>query len=207
MGLDTSYVPVEMVQQLLVDIDWSVSRTSMLSMLCLRASRALDSLCHVEPGAFKTEVDQTRYFMGSGKSCQDVGMLAAAPTAVYISSTGSVTTYDITLATTDYFCWPYNWELQREPIRRLELDTLNGNYATFYKFPKSVKIVGKYGYSVVVPHEIEQAVSVQTVRWFQRAQQMYADAGVIAELSQMQFLRAVDPDVESIVAGISELTV
>ena len=207
MGLDTSYVPVEMVQQLLVDIDWSVSRTSMLSMLCLRASRALDSLCHVEPGAFKTEVDQTRYFMGSGKSCQDVGMLAAAPTAVYISSTGSVTTYDITLATTDYFCWPYNYAEEHEPIRRLEIDQLNGNYSFWYKYPKSVKIVGPFGYSQDVPYDVEHAVSIQVVRWFQRAQQMYADAGVIAELSQMQFLRAVDPDVEGILAGVRELLI
>jgi len=207
MTVDTVYVPTEVLQQQLIDIEWTTSRSRVLSMLAVRASRAIDNLCKVEPGAFKVEADTTRYFMGSGGKCLDVGLLAAAPTSVVMSSTGSVTTYDCTLATTDYFCWPYNYAEEHEPIRRLEIDQLNGNYSFWYKYPKSVKIVGPFGYSQDVPYDVEHAVSIQVVRWFQRAQQMYADAGVIAELSQMQFLRAVDPDVEGILAGVRELLI
>lgn len=184
-----------------------------MDALALRASRLIDKVCKAEDGFFYANTDQTRYFDGSGCLEQLVDSLAGAPTKVEVAETGIVDdasdtggTYT-TWASRDYRCWPYNAIKQGRPYLRLDLDILNGSKATWWSFPKSVKITGPFGYSTTVPDLIKQATITQVARWWKRGQQAFQDAGAIVELGQLRFVKQLDPDVEVAVAGFMEFTI
>lgn len=202
----TAYITVEEVMAEMPDVDWSGKYREVLAGLVTRASRAIDRLTGREEGAYKVGTATVRYFDGSGGILQWVDEMAAAPTAVAVSEDGSVTTYTA-WASTDYTVWPYNAAAQGRPYSRLDVDQLNGNHALFYAFPRSVKVTARWGYSTAVPGDVQQAVIVQTVRWFKRAQQAFQDTGAIFELGQLRYVKQVDPDVALIVDHLRRVTV
>lgn len=174
--------------------------------LIARASRFVDELFIVDPGAFKVSQDETRYFTRSKFTGERllIGVLAAAPTSVSIAESGQVDSSAGTggsytaLAATDYWLEPDNAPQQGQPYRWIVLDTQYGNYAEFPAYRRAIKIVGKFGISTSAPQLIRQAVLTQASRWFKRAQQGYADAGAIPELSQLRFVKVLDPDIAAI---------
>ena len=194
----TDYISVEEVMAEMPDTDWSGKYRDVLAGLVTRASRAIDRLTGREPGAYQVATATVRYFDGSGGVCLWVDEMAAVPTAVAVSEDGSVTTYT-DWAATDYTVWPYNAAAKGLPYLRLDVDQLNGSHALFYRFPKSVKVTARWGYSTAVPGDVQQAALVQTVRWFKRAQQAFQDAGAIFDLGQLRYVKQVDPDVAAIV--------
>lgn len=184
-----------------------------MDALAVRASRLIDKVCKVEDGFFFANADQTRYFDGSGCLEQLIDHLAGVPTKVEVAETGIVDdandtggTYT-TWAFRDYRCWPYNAIKQGRPYLRLDLDILNGAKATWWSFPRSVKITGPFGYSTTVPDLIKQAAITQVARWWKRGQQAFQDAGAITELGQLRFVKQLDPDVEIAVSGFLEFTI
>ena len=60
--------------------------------------------------------------------------------------------------------WPYNALDNGEPYTRLVIDNLNGSKSVWYEYPKSVKIVGKFGYSAAPPDDVVQATIIQAAR-------------------------------------------
>jgi len=182
------------VKAVMPDTTWGSTYDAMLTTLCSRASRLIDGLLKRNAGAFYVTADSTLYLDGAGERELWTPELAAAPTSVSVSSNGSLTVYTA-WAATDYICWPYNWQAMGVPITRLDIDSVNGTQTGWWDYPKSVKIVGRLGFSITVPDEIKQAAIIQTTRWFKRGQQAYKDVGAIAELGQLQYVQKLDPDI------------
>ena len=164
---------------------------TLLGTLASRASRAIDKFCKRDEGAFYADTDETRYFDGSGTDELLIDELAAAPTSLSVAEDG-INYTDWT--TEDYILWPYN----RTPYTRILVDMMNGAKSIFPKFPRAVKIVGKFGYSVAVPDDIKQAAIIMTVRYFKRGQQGFNDVGAVVELGQLRYVDKLDPDVAAI---------
>ncbi len=169
----------------------------LLTKLITRASRLIDGYFMRPVGAFFIADDTTRYYDGSGSDILWIDELAAAPTSVAVAEVGDITNY-LTYASTEYLLWPYNALVDGMPYLRLDLNLLYGSKFVWYKFPKSVKIVGKFGFSVAVPDEIAEAVIIQSVRWYKRGQQAFQDTGAIVDLSQLKFVKELDPDVKTL---------
>lgn len=201
----TAYVTTVEIMDAMPDVEWKGSYEAFLSSLATRASRLIDRATGRAEGAFAADTDAVRYFDGSGHRTQWVDEIAAAPTAVAVDEAGNLTY--TTWTATDYILWPYNAADEGRPYRRLDIDQMNGNKALWYAFPKGVKITAKWGYSTTPPDDIKQAVIIQAVRWFKRAQQAYQDVGAIIELGQLRYVKQLDPDVAFIVEHYRRVTI
>lgn len=199
----TDYCTAAQIKALMPDTAWGTSYDSLLTVLITGASRAIDELYKRKPGAFAVTSTAARYFSPARMhgNLLRIDELAAAPTSVSIALTGDVDnasgsggTYTA-LATSDYFLEPDNAADDGLPYTGLVLDTQNGTYASWYSYPRGVKVIGKWGFATTSPAIIAQQTKIQTVRWFKRAQQGYKDVGAIAELGQMQYVQQLDPDI------------
>jgi hypothetical protein len=192
----------------------STDYDSLVTTLITRACRLIDTEARRKPGAFaissSSSDNETRYYTGSGNDEQWVDEMAGAPSYVGISNTGGVqaTDYD-TVSSTDYFLYPDNAAYDYKPYRRIDLDSLNGAYSTFYAFRRGVKVTAPFGYSTTdnTPDDIKQAAIITTVRWFKRGQQGFQDAGAVPELGQMFYVKALDPDVAETLAHYWRLAI
>jgi len=194
-----NYCRIAEVKAMLADTQWSTSYDAILTSLVKRASRFIDLAVKKWPGYFAANADETRYFQGSGKLSLWVDEICASPTSVAVAETGDIVTPTYTAwAATDYILWPYNAIAMGEPYTRLDIDVLNGNKAIWYRYPKSVRIIGKFGYTTTAgtPEPIVQATIVQTVRWFKRGQQAFQDVGAIKDLGQLKYVQDLDPDIK-----------
>lgn len=193
----TSYVTADEVRAQMPDVEWSVAYHATLTALITRASRLIDRATGREDGAYASDTATVRYFDGSGQREQWLPEMAAAPTAVAVDEGGAgmYTTW----ASTDYFTWPYNAADEGKPYVRLDVDQLNGDKSHWYRFPRSVKVTAKWGYSTAAPDDVKQAVIIQVIRYFKRAQQAYQDTGAIVELGQLRYVNKLDPDVALLV--------
>jgi hypothetical protein len=185
---------------LMVDVEWTGKYEPLLASLITRTSRLIDRLLGREPGAFAAGAATARLFDGSGRRELWVDEMAAAPTLVEVDETGDLSY--VAWAGTDYSVWPYN----STPYTRLDVDQMNGSKAAWYAFPRGVRVTARWGYSLAVPDDVKQAVLIQTVRNFKRAQQAYQDVGAIMELGQLRYVQALDPDVAAIVEHYRRLT-
>jgi hypothetical protein len=195
-----NYCTLEELTDLLSDGDltnWSTKYNDQLQQAITDASRLIDSLLKRKPGAFKATTDETRYYTGSGDEEQWIDELASAPTSVSVAETGDITAYTV-YSSTDYMLWPYNAASDGLPYLRMDMDRLYGSKSVWYRFPRSVKVVGPFGFSTDTPEEIGRAAKIQVVRWFKRGQQGYQDAGAITELGQLRYVKQLDPDVQAI---------
>lgn len=185
------YCTAAEVKAVIPDVALGSTYDTLLGTLATRASRAIDAICKKDPGYFYVDADTVRYFDGSGGRILRVDRLAAAPTKVEVCEDGS-TTY-VEWASTDYILYPYT-----APYWELRIDLVNGSKACWYGFERGVRITGKFGYSIAVPDDIKQAAIIQTMRYFKRGQQSFADVGAIAELGQLSYVRQLDPDIAAI---------
>jgi hypothetical protein len=208
------YATLAEVKDLLgTDVSLGSTYDALLTTLLSRASRLIDDLVKRWPGYFAADTDEARYFDGSGCSEQWVDELAAAPTSIYVAETGQVDNASGSGGVyTDYtaeawFLWPDNAQRLGIPYRRIDLDILNGNKSSFYRFRRGVKVVGKFGYSVTPPADIKQAALIQAVRWFKRGQQAYQDTGAIVELGRLTYTKALDPEIQTVISHYVGVTI
>ena len=202
------YCTAAEIKAAMPDGNWGTSYDTLLSILAARASRTIDRYTARKPGAYKVDADVTRYYDGSGEAEQLIGELAAAPTSVAVAEGGDIKTPTYTLwASTDYMLWPYNALDRGEPYTRLVIDNLNGSKSVWYEYPKSVKIVGKFGYSAAPPDDVVQATIIQAARWFKRGQQAFQDTGAIVELGQLTYTKALDPDVALLIEHLRRMAI
>lgn len=204
------------IKAYLPDMNWGTSTTydALLVSLITAASRCLDRYTNRLPGAYAVSTASTAYFdapggaitvtyqdnrLGGGYAGDNgrlwIGELAAAPTSVAVSTTGSVTSYTA-MASTDYLCGPWNALNEGKPYQWLQLDLINGDHATWYGFPKGVQVVGKFGYAATVPEDIKDVVIKQVVRWFKLAQAGFQTQGTVGNvvLDKMFIPNQLDPD-------------
>lgn len=198
----SDYCTVEEIKETLADTAWDASYDRLLSRLITSASRALDRLTGWGEGAFLVTADATRYFDGSGGREQWLDALAAAPTSVAVAESGDLNSYT-TWTSSNYLPWPYN----TTPYLRLDIDQLNGTKSLWYRYPKSVKVVGRFGFSTEPPADVQMATIIQATRWFKRGQQAFRDTGAIAELGQLTYTKALDPDVAEMVKYLRRVTI
>lgn len=208
------YATVAEVKSYLPDYSWSGVTTydALLALMITAASRDVDRYTNRKPGAYFVNADVTRYFAagngssspryderlgggGSGGVRLWIGELAAAPTSVGVSLTGSLTTYTA-YASTDYICGPYNALDDGLPYEWLEVDVINGANPIWSSFPNGNKVVGKFGYSVAVPGDIKHVVILQVIRWFKAAEQGFQTTGVMGNMTvENIFIKdKLDPD-------------
>lgn len=207
------YTSVSSVKALLPDVTWTTKYDTLFTTLISRASRHVDNLLKRKPGAFSVSALETRYFDGNGARRLLVGEMAAAPTVVAVAETGIVDgangsggTYTV-WANTDYYPGPQNRLEEGKPYLHLELNTFGGgNKATWYKFPRAVKVTAYFGFATTaaLPPEIQEATEIQVVRWWKRGQQAFQDAGAISELNQLRYVKEMDPDIKQILMNVEK---
>ena len=194
------YCTAAEIKAAMPDGSWGSSYDTELARLATAASRAIDRYTGREPGAYEVTADTTRYLDGSGGAQLWIGELAQAPTSVAVAETGVLTSYTA-WASTDYLLWPYNALAEGQPYLRLDIDRLNGTKAVWHRFPRAVKIVGRFGFATATPELIQQAAITQAARWFKRGQQAYQDTGAVVELGQLRYVKQLDPDIKQILYG------
>ncbi len=203
--MTNSYSTAADVKALLPGHTWGTTYDALLNTLAVQASRTIDAFLAREPGAFAVGSETTRYFDGSGKRSLWIGELAAVPSAIAVAeggvfdhSGGTGGTYTA-WAAGDYIVAPRNALAKGRPIHWLEISN-NGSKAIWYAYPKAVKVTGYFGFATTtnMPDEIRHATEVQTLRWWKRAQQAYADAGANVEVGQLHFVKKLDPEVQAI---------
>ena len=127
-----------------------VSNTNMLDAplvrLCEAVSRDFESAC----GRRFSAVQGTRYMSGAAHPDSRYLWLPedlCSITSVTVDSDGDGD-YDMTLtADVDYWAWPYEAPEIYEPHYRLELNPNGGQLTSWPAYPRSVKVVGLWGYS------------------------------------------------------------
>lgn len=171
--------------------------TTALGVLITAASRLIDKEVGRWDNYFYPSTDtETRYFDGSGLETQDVDEMVSL-TSVAVAETGGTAAADYTTWTenTDFYTWPYNRSGNTRPIRQFITD-YNGDKYDWPAFRKAVKVVGVFGYAATPPADIAHACSIQTMRWYMRAQNAQQDAGANPALGTMTYVRELDPDVK-----------
>lgn len=165
--------------------------------MVIEATRLIDGLKRVEPGAYSASGSETRYFPGSGMNYQRIDH-AASVSKVEVEETDG--TYTEWTADTDYFTWPYNAAAMGESIRALEVSEKSPTTkSVFTAGRKRVKVTGVWGIATTPPDTIARACKIQVARFFKRAQQGQQDAGMsAAESGQMSYVKKLDPDVETL---------
>lgn len=189
-----------------VDLGLDNTKDVILTELANRASRAIDRYTKREQGYWNSDADEIRTFDGSGTRLQIIDHLAAAPTTIEVAEAGDVTSYTA-WATTDFFTSPYNALQLGDPIRRLDIDQLNGTKSIWFRFPRSVRVTGKFGGATTRPEDINQATIMQVIRWLKRLQQGMQDTGGILEIRQLKFTKAIDPEIGEMLSHRRAVTI
>lgn len=165
---------------------YSATLDSLLTALLETISREIDRSLKWEPGAFYVDEDVVRYISGSGSERLLIPEMAAEPTSVEVAESGdlsSLTSWD----STDYFVYPDNAIAMGQYIWALDVDTLNGTKSVWYAYRKSVKITGKFGFSVSPPDAIKEATILEAVRMYKWSTQGYQDKGANSKTRQLQY--------------------
>lgn len=180
------------------DIDTLNDYDAVLANMITSASRLIDREVGGWPNYFDApSTDSTRYFDGSGEEEQWIDPMTSL-TSVSVAESGgrSSSNYTDWTENTDYYVWPYNYSEIGKPIEKLIVDNFEGSKGVFNESRKSVKVVGKFGYSASPPDDIVQAVKIQVMRWFMRSKQAWQDTSASERLGQMLYTQELDPDVK-----------
>lgn len=187
------------------DVSTTTQWDALVTTLCTNLSRAFDTLTFRKPGAYAMTTSASRYFDGVPQTAGDfansifIDELAAAPTSVSISKTGSQTGF-VAMATTDYLLWPYNAADDGKPYLRIDLNLVDGQTKAWPSQPRSVQVTGPFGYSATVPADVQEALLLYAVRMLRKAQQNYLQVGQILDSGQIMVGMQRDTDLENLIA-------
>lgn len=162
------------------------------------ASRMIDRYIGKWANYFYPSTDaETRYFDGCRGAEQEIDEVVSI-TSVSVAESGGTGSTDYTAwGSTDYLEYPYNHSEISCPIYRLIIDR-NGSKPGWYTYRKAVKVVGIFGYSTTPPADVKLACQIQAMRWYMRGKQAFQDSGVSANLGEMFYVQALDPDVKTL---------
>jgi len=182
--------------------DYSTVYEPAMANFVTSASRLIDAEMGRWDGFFYPSTDTTTdYYDGSGLEEQEINEFVSI-SSVAVAEQGGVSSTNYTAWTenTDFLTWPYNASRLGKPITKLVIDTIDGSKAAFYRYQKSVKVIGVPGYATSSPAIIVQAAKMQAIRWFMRAKQGYQDTGATVEIGQMTFKGKLelDPDIKAL---------
>lgn len=153
-------------------------------------SRAIDAYCNTR--FYTTANDEARYFTpNSPRSCEIDYALSI--TSVYTDEDVDGV-FEVEWTISDYIVWPYN-DIPRSYIET----TLYGNRFFSPGLPRSVKAIGKYGYSQSAPADIRQACLIWASRLFKRRDSPLGIAGT-SQFGQVKLMHPDDPDIIRLLA-------
>lgn len=180
---------------------YSSSDYPVMANLVTVASRMIDREMGKWDGFFYPSTDDvTRYYDGSGGTEQPIDEFVSI-TSVSVSEQGKLESTDYTAWTlnTDYITEPYN----STPIYKLTVAADPGTKAVWYRYQKSVRVVGIAGYSATPPDLVAQACKIQAVKWFMRAKGGYQDVQGNDDTGKRYYkgTTELDPDVKAMLWG------
>lgn len=172
-----------------------------VTLLCANCSRAFDKLTFRQPGAYAVADDTTRYFDGVPETATDyLGSIftdeLVALTSVGIAPNGGSSF--TALNTNNYWLWPYNAAAEGKPYLRIDLDP-DGAVKRWPVRPRSVQVIGKFGYSLEVPADVQEAILLYIVRMVRKAQQNYLEVGTMLDSGQVMVGMKVDHDFQELI--------
>lgn len=156
------------------------------------ASRAIDKFCNRY--FFSTAPGQVRYFTPASEvltfleDCQAVTAVA--------TDRNLDRTWSNIIPAADYELGPLNNPSMSFPYTELRMKPLAGE--SFDLGMEMVKVTGTYGFSAV-PDAVNEACLITAARYFKRKDAPFGVAGG-GEVGQSVALRAVDPDVQVLIA-------
>jgi len=199
---------------------------TVLSGLLDAATETIDGLLNRPDGLEAASVASARYYAGSGKPYQRIDECVEI-TEVAVKEAATTTTYTVWTAPAtnmagdgDWFAYAgdplapeFNPLVKLMPYTAVMIDP-NGDESLFTsgKFtsrggfrPSSgisrgaptVRVTAKWGYSVAVPAKVREACILQAARWWKRGESAWADTVASGDFGQLQFRRALDPDLEA----------
>lgn len=163
---------------------------ALLAALIARASRLMEAITGRGLDAYAAPTASTRLYDGNGKA-QLLIDEAAELSLVEVSADGATWT---AWNSNDWYVMPYS----TPPFWAVGANAMGG-YGYFAKGVRNVRVTGRWGYSLTPPEIITQCVIIETVRWFKRGQSAFGDAFANAELGGLHFVKAVDPDIQTMV--------
>ena len=174
------------------------SYDTVLSALITAASRLIDHEVGKEPDYFYPSTsDEVRYYTAD-EECVYIDE-AVSITSLAVSEGGEITSTGYTAwASTDYHLLPFNYSEKAEPIREIQIDTLNGSQSSFFGYPKGVKVTGVFGYSATPPAEINRACIAQTVYMFMQDKQGYQGTSAGGDVGSLKYTDTLHPTVAEI---------
>ena len=184
------------------DIDTLNDYDAIFSAFITAASRLIDKEVGGWDNYFYPTTDgETRYYDGSGELEQWIDPCVTL-TSVSVSEGGGrcSTCYTDWTENTDFYVWPYNYSSINKPIEKLVVDNDSGSKGKWDEVRKGVKVTGIFGFSASPPDVIEQACTIQVMRWFMRSKQSWQDTSASERLGQMLFTQELDPDVKRLLA-------
>lgn len=157
---------------------------SNVEVLCANCSRSFDTLTFREPGAYAVDTDTTRYYDGIPFTATDfVDLLftdeLAALTSVSIAPNGGSTYTAVDAA--NFWLWPYNAAVMGKPYTHIRLNAEGGSVQAWPSRLHSIQVTGKFGYSLIVPADVQEAILLYIVRMLRKAQQNYQDVGTMLD--------------------------
>jgi hypothetical protein len=158
------------------------SEDTQIEAIIEAASRQIDADCWRR--FYTTAADETRYYKPISFDCilpDDIVSI----TSIAIDQDGNGT-FEVTLAATDYELLPYNAVVDGIPYNHIITSPM-GNYS-FPRGYKSVKIVGKFGWSntTAAPKQIKEACFLRCLIEYQ-TKNLFGGTGKINEtLEEME---------------------
>jgi hypothetical protein len=160
------------------------------------ASRFIDSYCNRR--FYKSPADETFYYTPrSGRLCFIDELIDITSIKTDDDFDGI---YETTWTSSDYYLMPYNMT----PKTSIEL-TLRGGYFFYPHLPKSVQVVGKFGYSATAPLDVKMACIIEASRLFKRRDAILGIAGT-SQFGQVKLMDEMDPDVRKLLRSYARVT-
>lgn len=162
-----------------------------VTTMCEAASREIDTFTWREFGTYAASDILINFYNGKSPLATDfvtsilIDDLAAAPTTVSISPSGSINGFT-PLQSTDYILYPYNAANKSRPYTRIDLNIVDGQVKAWPCKPHSIQITGIFGYSTTPPPDIKEATRLTVIEALRRAQQNYIDTGLMMDTGQIQ---------------------
>lgn len=167
-----------------------------ISAAIISASRAIDGICRRRfyPDA---DANQVRYYSPEQSDMLEVDDIVTL-TSLKTDDDGTYAYANTWTLNTDYLKLPLNAAADGDPWTQLQaLPQGNYTFNTFY--PNSVKVTGKFGWSVC-PDEVVQATTILAARLFKIARE--APLGIISWEGGAVYIGRSDPGIMGLVGPL-----
>ena len=175
----------------------------MINLLIPNVSRAWDRVTFRREGSYAVASDTTEYFDGVPGTATSyaakvfIDEMAQAPTSVALARNGDPSAF-ATIPSSDYFLWPYNASHENKPYLRLDLNPV-GQTKSWPCVSRSIQVTAHFGYSLVPPDDMMEALYLYVVKLVRKGQQNYLETGTVLDMGQIMVGMKLDPDINMLI--------